>query len=86
MDIIQICNDFSIKGEFSSYRVITNGNINTTYKVKTVDENGMHQYLFQKINKNVFSRPDHIMENITRINEFIDSNKKPSDLIILHFI
>ena len=86
MDIIQICNDFSIKGEFSSYRVITTGNINTTYKVKTVDENGIHQYLFQKINKNVFSRPDHIMENITRINEYIDSDKKTSDLIILHFI
>ncbi len=86
MDIVQICNDFSIKGEFSSYQVINTGNINTTYKVITIDEKGKHQYLFQKINKNVFSRPDNIMENITRINEYIDKQDKESDLIILHFI
>ena len=86
MDIIKICNDFSIKGEFSYYRVITTGNINTTYKVVTEDENGLHQYLFQKINKNVFSRPDNIMENITRVNEYIDNLQQDSDLIILHFI
>ncbi len=86
MDIIKICNDFSITGEFSHYNVITTGNINTTYKVVTTDENGRHQYLIQKINKNVFSRPDKIMENIMRVNEYIDNLNKTTDLIILHFI
>ena len=86
MDIIQICADFSISGEFSSYQVINTGNINTTYKVLTEDNSEKHQYLFQKINKNVFSRPDHIMQNITKINEYIDNSNKLSDLIILHFI
>ena len=86
MDIIKICSDFSISGEFSHYQVINTGNINTTYKVVTEDQGVMHQYLFQKINKNVFAHPDKIMQNITRINDYIDSLQSNSDLIILHFI
>ncbi len=86
MDIIQICNDFCIKGKFSSYQVINTGNINTTYKVVTFDSGKSHQYLFQKINKNVFTRPELIMDNITRINDYIDNLSSCSDLVILHFI
>lgn len=86
MDIIQICKDFCIKGEFSGYEVIGTGNINTTYKVHTEDDIGKHQYLIQKINKNVFKRPEHIMENIAKINEYIDTSSVDSELIILHFI
>ena len=86
MDIIQICKDFCIKGEFSGYQVINNGNINTTYKVITFDESKTRQYLFQKINKNVFNKPELIMENITKINDYIDNLKSSSDLLILHFI
>jgi thiamine kinase-like enzyme len=86
MDIIQICKDFCIKGEFSGYEVIGTGNINATYKVHTEDDIGKHQYLIQKINKNVFKRPEHIMENIAKINEYIDTSSVDSELIILHFI
>lgn len=86
MDIVQILNDFCIKGEFSSYEVVTAGNINTTYKVFTIDNGKTHQYLFQKINKNVFKSPELIMENITKVNDYIDNSSNVSDLVILHFI
>jgi len=40
---------------------ITTGNINTTLKITTKDG---EKYSFQKINKEVFKRPDQVMENI----------------------
>lgn len=86
MDFIQICNDFCIKGDFLNYEVINTGNINSTFKVQTVDERGNHKYLMQRINKNVFRHPEHIMENITKVVDYIDSSAVTSDLIILHFI
>ncbi len=85
MDIGQLCKDFCFKGDFDRYDIITAGNINTTYKVFTEDENGKHQYLLQKINKNVFKEPEKIMENVTNINNYIDHRHKCEDLFVLHF-
>ena len=86
MDIFGLCKDFSFEGEFSHYEVITTGNINTTYKVYMKRGDFEDRYLLQKINKNVFSNPDRIMENITNVNNFIDHRHKCENLFVLHFI
>ncbi|MBE5743653.1 MAG: aminoglycoside phosphotransferase family protein [Clostridiales bacterium] len=85
MDISQLCTDFCFKGDFICYDIIVAGNINSTYKVHTEDENGKHQYLLQKINKNVFKEPEKIMENIKNVNDYIDHRHKCEDLFVLHF-
>lgn len=86
MDIIKLCKDFCFKGEFVSCDIVIAGNINSTYKVFTRDENGIHQYLLQKINSNVFNDPIKIMENIMNVNDYIDRRHKCEDLFVLHFI
>ncbi len=85
MDIGQLCKDFCFKGDCVGYDIIVAGNINSTYKVFTEDENGKHQYLLQKINKNVFKDPVKIMENIKSVNDYIDHRHKCEDLFVLHF-
>lgn len=47
---------------------ITTGNINSTLRVEAEGAN----YILQKINKNVFTRPEEIMQNIRRVNRFLE--------------
>ncbi|MBQ3235574.1 MAG: aminoglycoside phosphotransferase family protein [Clostridia bacterium] len=86
MDIFELCQDFCFDGEFLRYEIVTTGNINTTYKVFMQCGDKEERYLLQKINKNVFSHPEKIMENITSVNAYIDHRHKCEDLFVLHFI
>lgn len=47
---------------------VTAGNINSTYRVEAGDEN----YILQKINKSVFSKPEEVMQNIRRVSRFLE--------------
>lgn len=47
---------------------VTAGNINSTYRVEAKDEN----YILQKINKSVFTKPEEIMQNIRRVSRFLE--------------
>lgn len=47
---------------------ITTGNINSTYKVEAEGA----KYILQKINKNVFTKPEEVMQNIRRVNRFLE--------------
>lgn len=85
MDIKSVCLKLQLEGELLNYEVITSGNINTTYKVTTTSESGPHEYLLQRINKNVFKNPERVMDNITRVNEHIASRFNLEDLMLLHF-
>lgn len=68
----QVASKFDIAGNFVSARPHGNGHINDTQLVTTVDESGAaHRYVLQKINKNVFRRPDLLMQNYVNVTEFI---------------
>lgn len=62
---------FCIAGEFISYEQMTNGNINSTYKVFYKEADGVHAYVFQRINQNVFKKPVEIMKNIDLVTTYI---------------
>lgn len=47
---------------------VTAGNINSTYRVEAGDEN----YILQKINKSVFTKPEEVMQNIRRVSRFLE--------------
>ncbi|MEG1742940.1 MAG: hypothetical protein RR246_02110, partial [Clostridia bacterium] len=66
--VCAVCKHFPISGKIQSVDIIKNGNINKTYCVNTLKENGeMRQYIVQSINQSVFSNPDHIIENVAGI-------------------
>ena len=59
---------FEVEGNVAEYVPFGNGHINET-KLVTMD-NGV-QYVLQRINKNVFKRPDLLMENYVGVTKFI---------------
>ena len=80
----KVCEAFCIEGEFAGYEQIKVGNINRTYKVHYVKEDGTSKYyMVQRVNTYVFKRPEQVMENIDRVTGHI--RKKMPERVSLHF-
>lgn len=71
MTIEQICEAFEFKGKFTHCERLSNGIINSSFKVFCDDNGNIREYVVQKINKAVFRRPDRIMDNIIAVTEFL---------------
>ena len=79
---------FKIPGPFFAYEEIKMGNVNQTYRVSYVrdDGSGMAQiksYLLQRINTYAFEKPAELMSNIDNVTEYI--RKEYPDVLSLHF-
>lgn len=79
---------FCIPGPFFSYEEIKMGNVNHTYKVNYIrdDGSGMAQiksYLVQRVNTYAFQHPIELMQNIDHVTEYIRQNCP--DTLCLHF-
>ena len=61
METFNALENFKIKGKAVNCERYGNGHINETYRAVT--DTG-REYILQKINKNIFKRPDQLMENI----------------------
>ncbi len=80
----EVCRSFCINGTFAGYETIQVGNVNQTYEVKFIMEDGTPKsFLLQNVNTYAFRNPVQLMENIDKVTEFI-RNKKPGQLA-LHF-
>ncbi len=85
----QIGKAFNLPGPFFSYEEILNGNVNRTFKVNYISDDGtgmavIKPYLVQKINSYAFHNPDELMSNIDKVTEYIRA-KRP-DKTCMHFI
>ncbi len=70
-EISQIINSFIVYGDFLVAIPFGSGHVNDTYQL-TFDQGGMRlHYTLQRINKNVFSNPENVMENIDRVTTHI---------------
>ncbi|MBQ2737602.1 MAG: ROK family protein [Clostridia bacterium] len=67
----RICKKFRIVGEVSSCEPYGNGHINDTYKIITKVNGGEKKYILQRINKNVFKRPDLLMDNFAKVTSYL---------------
>ena len=54
--------------KIKDYEPISTGNINSTYMINADGA----RYILQKINKSVFTKPEEIMQNIRRVNRFLE--------------
>jgi len=66
-NISDIAKQFAIYGEFIGANSFGNGHINETFLSKWNQAGTTVRYTHQKINQNVFTRPDEVMENIQRV-------------------
>ena len=66
-----IVKNFNAKGAFVSAVPYGSGHINETKYVVCKDGEMEYEYILQKINKNVFKRPDQLMENYAAVTGFL---------------
>jgi len=69
MDLRDIVRHFDFKGKYAGARQFVFGHINDTYIVYFNDSNACseYRYILQSINKNVFTDPEKLMENIAKV-------------------
>lgn len=66
-----IISKFDIEGTLISANEFGEGHINTTYEVY-MEENGKKiRYVMQKINTNIFTNPERLIDNIYSVTEFL---------------
>ena len=65
---------FRLAGELTAFREITRGNINSTYKADYTAGGKTSSYIFQRINRSVFTDPAAIMQNIDLVTSYIKAH------------
>jgi Ser/Thr protein kinase RdoA (MazF antagonist) len=75
MNLISIANSFRTQGEILKVEPYGNGNINQTFLV-TLDSPQPEPFILQRINTQVFARPQLVMSNIRSISEHIERQLK----------
>lgn len=87
--IEDICREFGLEGDFKYFETLTNGHINTSFKVYFYRDGEMKDYCLQRINSYVFKNPEQVMENISVITEYIRNKIKATGVtakrLVLHF-
>jgi len=66
-----IIEKFAVNGEITVAQNYGNGHINDTKYVVVDDGTRKTEYILQKINKNVFKKPDELMDNYVAVTEFL---------------
>lgn len=67
-----IVEKFKVEGAFVSAKPFGNGHINDTRIITTKDGEGkIHKYVLQGINKSVFRDPPKLMENYSKVTDYI---------------
>ena len=86
--LLQVGEAFRIPGPFFSYEEIKMGNVNHTYKVNYIRDDGssmaqIKSYLVQRVNTYAFQDPVALMSNIDKVTEYI--HHKFPETKCLHF-
>ena len=87
--ILEVCKRFNLAGEYRYYEVLNSGHINTTYCVYFFRDNMIKDYILQRVNTYVFEKPIEVMENISKVTEYIRAKikqiKKTAKRDVLHY-
>ena len=86
--LLKVGEAFRIQGPFFSYEEIKMGNVNHTYKVNYIRDDGsgmarIKSYLVQRVNTYAFQHPMELMANIDKVTEYIHG--KYPNVKCLHF-
>ncbi|MDF2942297.1 MAG: mucin desulfatase [Herbinix sp.] len=70
--IEEVIRCMAFQGDCVHYERFGNGHINDTFVVYTEQENKSRvRYILQRINHQIFKKPEHLMENIVGVTDFI---------------
>lgn len=82
---------FRIPGPFFSYEEIKMGNVNHTYKVNYIRDDGtgmakIKSYLVQRVNTYAFQHPIELMQNIDRVTQHIRTKHPEAQSLHFHHL
>ena len=87
--ILKVCKEFGLRGEYRKFEVINSGHINNTYRVYYFRDGELKNYIVQRVNTYVFTKPVEVMENIAAVTEYIRGKIKAqgrsSKRYVLHY-
>ncbi|MCD7763320.1 MAG: aminoglycoside phosphotransferase family protein [Lachnospiraceae bacterium] len=69
--LYRVAGQFSLEGEMIEAVPYGSGHINDTYRITCRTKDGMRRYILQKMNRNVFARPEELMENVCGVTEWL---------------
>ncbi len=78
--IFMIADRFAFDGEPITVTECLTGHINSTYFVDCSSEQGLHRYVLQILNTNIFKKPDEVMQNILYITKHIENKLEAAGL------
>ena len=71
-DAENILKEFSLNGEITDCKALNDGHINSTYVISLAEKDNIKtKYTIQKINTNIFTNPDELMNNIVGVTSHI---------------
>ncbi|HUJ16576.1 MAG TPA: aminoglycoside phosphotransferase family protein [Nitrospirota bacterium] len=70
-EVLDVFSRFNVPGRIEKAERFGSGLINDTYLCEVQGGGGVRRYLLQRVNKNVFRRPDLVMENIGTVTSHI---------------
>ncbi|MCD8104211.1 MAG: aminoglycoside phosphotransferase family protein [Lachnospiraceae bacterium] len=70
-NITRVAGLFSFDGEVTEAIPYGNGHINDTYRITCRSDEGVKRYILQRMNRNVFNRPEELMENLCSVTEWL---------------
>ena len=62
---------FDISDNIISINAHGNGHINDTFLIMATDQGDLKKYILQKVNSNVFRKPEQVIENIVKVTSFL---------------
>ena len=76
-ELRQVCEAFRIQGAFQSFEEIKVGNVNRTYRVDYIRDDGKPKtYVVQRVNTFVFKNPAQVMDNIDLVHFHHTADRK----------
>ena len=89
--LLQVGEAFRIPGPFFSYEEIKVGNVNHTYKVNYIRDDGtgmarIKSYLVHRVNTYAFQHPIELMQNIDRVTQHIRTKHPESQSLHFHHL
>ncbi len=67
----EVIANFKIKGTYVRDNAYGSGHINDTFLVEFLEKEESHLYILQRINHEIFKRPEHLIENIVGVTTYL---------------
>lgn len=70
-EVMEVISKFDFHGIFEECIPFGSGHINDTFRLTFRTDAGVKHYILQRMNKNVFTKPEELMENVSNVTKWL---------------